>query len=239
MKRIIPVILILICSTVMAAPWDLEALRDRSRFFSNDAVRAGIKPTHEDTEYNYWINAVQQEIYDYTWCNVNVETHTLVPGTTLYAVSDDLMSTIFRVKAGTMTLKKNTYKQLETKPDYENKTAAFPEAYYVETGTFTNIRIIPPPNTDVLLKIEYLDPPDDMTSDSDYPFNNVKRLYVYHSLIVVRVAAIFNFQRGYLTKYESLMKDYNRRIKEMEITIRMNTDEPQDENSPYEKPVPK
>jgi len=217
-----------------------SGMEKKVRLLVNDKEISGVIPTFSESVIDSLLNTAQYELVDLTWCLNYEQSITLTPGTTYYTLDTDVFVP-FRVKVGTIALSAIPIKTLDADyPNWENDSGT-PARYFIKIPTQTTNMVIGfHPITDATRTayVNYVEIPDEMTSDSDVPFNSRRRLYAYHYLLVLRVASILSYQRGYAALAKNFMEEYAWRLKSMEETIRMKPGEiPSFIYSPVRRPT--
>ena len=181
---------------------------------------------YSDSELNTRINLVQRDICFRTdamrrffYINASTDTRTYV----LNADVLKIYSVCFEDKESTGTFKKLDYTNEKALwrdyTNWEDLDSGEPlEWYQIFSSTWATselrIGLKPPPSSvytstngyTLRIRIEASEQADDMTSDSDIPFNGNPRLYALHTAIIYGVCAMINENTIYDQKYRELIE---------------------------------
>ncbi len=217
-------------SSLFAAGLSLSGSLTAIRVLTNDQVTTGVDPHYSDAVLTAFLNLEQYAVCDITWCLTDRSTATLAANTTYYALSSDVY-TPYRVMFGTSVLKVISYPELDkeyggwTTAQTANGAADFPTRYYMAVGTFTQIGLYPPPNVSKILTVDSVLMPTELSSSTDMPFNGIKKLYPYHYVLALRVAAQINTVRGQGDAAAFEMTQANLLLLEMANTVKIKAGE--------------
>jgi hypothetical protein len=191
--------IILCLFTIMAAgiAWSLTLsdIETQVRYNARDTSSSASLQRYSDTVLDGFINEVQREVVNLTWCVEASTSYTLTAATTYYDLPTDLISirlvTFTDANGMTVTLDENSEKKVfEDEPDYESSSTGQPSEYMVRLSTTGDnpleIAYIPIPTSSSTgtVRVYYYCQVTDLSSNSDVPFNGFNHLYPYHYAIV-------------------------------------------------------
>lgn len=159
-----------------------------------DTATSSTLQRYSDTIIDSVVNEAQREIVNQTFCIQASTGYSLSAGTTYYSLGSDFIAAvnvIFTDRTG------NVYKlkQLMPRSNYQKnpsfeKQSGQPTNYIIrDSTTGTNaqeIAYIPVPTSisTGTVRVDYYAMANDLSSDSDVPFNGSYNLYSYHDMLV-------------------------------------------------------
>lgn len=207
-----------------------------------DKIKTGVDNKWTDAEIRTAINDAQNEICDATWCLNNTITGTLAARTTTYILTDDVFD-VYRVIVGTMTIQRYDKSTLDAEyPEWHKHLhSGYPSVYtLVRSTTVVKLEFYPANSASKAISVDYIEIPDQFTattSTATYPFNQIKRLYPYHDLIVLRASSLLLLEKNETDFYTIYAAEYFNKLANMEQTIRMKPGERRLLiTSPYKRP---
>lgn len=205
-------------------------VRTQIRYLINDTGVATATGTYRwsDNVLNARINIVQNEIVEVTRCLYSRHLTTAVAGVQEYDLPSDLM-VIDRVAFLSIPGSTIAYRKLDWTSttgldrdiaNWQSMGYGQPR-YYYERGAKVGLYPIPSVSfsTYSALMIDYYKIPNQLTTDSDVPFDNQSNLSIYHSLIAKGVAAMCKLDDGKVAEYQILREEYRALMKEMRDAI--------------------
>ena len=189
-------------------------------------VRLRIKDTSttrqrfSDTQINNIINQTHRDVVNLVWPIHKTQTISLVANTTYYTLASDLIQ-IERLRYDNRNLDEVTPTKLDS--DYENsrwrELSGIPKAYFQEPGQPEQIGFYPYPNgntgstEDAILT--YFAQANDLSSDSDEPFNAIDRYLGYSDLLIYEPVYKIFLIEGELAKAQEYRGYYESRLELM------------------------
>jgi len=199
----------------------LSEIRSQIRRYLNDVSTDTSKQRWSDTELNFLINQAQKEICDTVWCLYKSSTIYTVANSTYYALPNDLY-VIYRVTIDNEVLPEKTIKALDAEDAYWMKASAGKPEYYYITLDKARIGLYPTPDKQYKLKIDYVRIPSDLTNDSDVPFDNVKKYYPYHYLLIYYVVGHCWLEEGKTAQARDMFQLYAIGLQKMANQIKVS-----------------
>ena len=188
MKKIIFALVCVLVFVKISIAMNLADIRTEVRKYVNDPSTDTAKQRWSDAEINTIINQGHIDACQQTWC-LYASTHiALTKDTTYYSLPDDMFLSARVVYGGTTILEETTINTLDR--DDENwlsTSTGVPTNYYINMEK-TKIGLYPVPSSAYASSIDIfyvkVPEPDALSSDTDVPFDNVKKFYPYHYLLV-------------------------------------------------------
>ncbi|PIS33861.1 MAG: hypothetical protein COT38_03110 [Candidatus Omnitrophica bacterium CG08_land_8_20_14_0_20_41_16] len=187
----------------------------------NDTDRTN--PHFSDVTISTFVNLAQQEIAIYTFCLEGTTSYTIIDGQQEYNFYDD-MFVIQRITMNDVVLPEISIAKLDKDTTWQtNKSSQTPSYYYVRHTTYSIIgfNCIPSTASYSQLTIQFIKLPDDLNTDGNIPFNGLKRLYPYHSIICYFASALLLYQDNRPIDGDRYYKMYIDRLQEMSKSIRI------------------
>jgi len=208
MKRIFkPLItVILLFSAQFAWSLTLSEIRTEIRRNVRDTATVATLRTYSDTTLNTLINQAQDEIVNQTWCVTTSTSYALLASTSYYNLPTDFIAPEVVTFAGSTgvsyELKEAARRSfIQQNPDWLRQRG--PPAQYIIQQSLSGgnpllISYYPIPSSTQIgtVTITYYKQVDDLSSDSDVPFDGLNHLYPFHRTIVYEVTAKLKFIEG-------------------------------------------
>jgi hypothetical protein len=214
-------LLVSIIITPFIEALDLSDIRNQVRIFLKDTSSDTDRQRWSDTQINNAINIAQNNVNCLTWCTHSSYSISVTTGTREYDLGSDVYG-VERVTLDDKIIPMLSIKKLDKgDEDWEGSTTdGTPTNYYIRqnlTSSETNyvIGFDPLPDDDFTAKIFYITIPDDMSADSDEPFNDYARLVPYHHLVVLYTVYWLQFADGNLNEATLAWKQYQAEIAHM------------------------
>lgn len=219
--RIIALAVALLNSAIYAYALTLSSIEDHVRRNIRDTSSDTTLQRYSDTILDDLINAGQREVVDQTWC-LNLSTSsTLVANTTYYSLPTDVLAVTevtYRAADGTTSRLEETTpeKVWREHPDFEKSYTGTPNEYFVRTSTSgadsLEIAYMPIATTTSTgtVRVYYYSQANDMSSDSDVPFDGYRHLYPYHDTLWLYVTYRIKLLEGRETEadlYRTLFEE--------------------------------
>jgi hypothetical protein len=183
---------------IFAAPGyclTLSEIRTQIRREINDVPGVPSERRYGSSTLNSFINDVQREVNSMTWAVEASSSITLVAGTTYYFMPSNMIAPVRVVFSDSnnvkTTLREDSERSVtENSPDFERNSVGKPTRYFMRQsksgGTDLEFGIIPVPNSQSTgtIRIDYIVQPDDLSLNSDVPFNDLVHLKPYHHTLV-------------------------------------------------------
>jgi len=195
MKRILLLGLFLLFAPALSSALTLSQLRTEVRKAIDD--QSTSRPAWTNSQLNDYLNEAQREVTNAMWLVEDTTQYVLSPRTTYYLLPNDVLAVLnvdFRAKDKSyLKLEETNLKTLRTdNPDWRNQRGS-PTEYYVDNATGTDQLLItyigiPTEASTGTVILRYAALPDDMSSDSDVPFDGRRELYTFHMSLVYHVA---------------------------------------------------
>lgn len=150
-----------------------------------------------DAQLLSYLNEAQRDIVNATWLVQESTSRVLDQLTTYYTLTNDVIAVIgieFKNSQGNVIdLDETTYDKLQAdNPNWRNFNGA-PVEYFIDQATTTNQLIvsyipIPTRSSTGTVTVRYASQVDDLSADSDVPFNGRRELYLHHTTLVYHAA---------------------------------------------------
>lgn len=199
MKRILCILTVFISFSSILNALTLSQLRTEVRRNLRDTSATPSDQRYSDPTLLDYINEAQREITNITWLTEKTTEYILSPRTTYYNLPYDCINVEqvkFQKQNGSqwIVLDETSLGSLKRlNPTWETISGT-PIQYFIDQTTYSTpsssstliISYIPiPTNTSTgTVSVVYYNQPDDLSSDTDVPFNNKRHLYSYHMALV-------------------------------------------------------
>lgn len=192
-------------------------------------VRIFLHDTSEDTDRQRWsdvqitsaINIAQNNVNCLTWCSHGNYSISVTTGTREYALASDVYA-IERVTLDDEVIPQISIASLDKDDeDWEGSTTdGTPTDYYIRQNLTSSesSRVIgfnPLPDDDFTVKVFYISIPEDMSADTDEPFNDYARIAPYHNLVILYTIYWLQSADGNLNEATLAWKQYQAEIAHM------------------------
>jgi hypothetical protein len=199
MKKLILAIAFLLAGA-SAQAMTLSDIETQVRRNIRDTQTSSDLQKYSDSVLDAMINEAQREVSNLTWCVEMSTSRVLAAGTTYYNLPDDFiaarLAVFTRPGASTIELQERLQGSLvDDFPSYEQGNSGAPTEYLVRQSTSggNNLEIayLPTPTSTSTgtVRVDYYAYPDDLSADSDVPFEGLLHLYPYHYALVAHVSA--------------------------------------------------
>jgi hypothetical protein len=205
--------LIVFAAAILAAQFahalTLSEIETNVRRHVDDTASSSSLQRYSDTIIDAVVNEAQREVVNQTWCVSSSTGYSLTAGVTYYALPTDFIATknvIFQDRSNNVYVLKQVLPRtyLGQNPNYEKSSSGgqSPTNYQIRDSTSgaatQEISYIPVPTTSSTgtVRVDYYKRADDLSSDSDVPFDGDYSLYSYHDLIVYYTASRLFLMEG-------------------------------------------
>lgn len=173
----------------------LSEIRTQARVLVSDSGAATSRYRFTNAQIDAFTLECQSEAVAQTWPIIKSSNLELVAGTTYYTLPDPFLA-IKRVTWKNRVLSEKSPTNLDQTKEWESISGT-PQNYFVTFASRTAIGIYPYPADSTstgTVKVEFYAQADDISSDSDVPFNGIREFYSLHYILsycaAARLAAI-------------------------------------------------
>jgi len=216
--------------TVSAFALTLSDIETQIRRHIRDTSTTASLQQYSDTVLDGYINEVQREVVNMTWCIEKSTGITLVSGTTYYSMPTNMIVpmrvTFDEYDAVPTDLEETSLQKLYVeRPSFESDPPGSPAEYFIRTSTkgATHIEMgfIPAPGATSTgtVKIDYKAQVTAMASDSDVPFDGLYQYYAYHDLLIYGVVVKVKLIQGKVDEATVYAGIYNALIQTMKARL--------------------
>lgn len=201
----------------------LSDLETEIRVTIDDNGEVG-RQAYPDSVLDDYLNEAQRDVVSQTWCMQKSYDISLSSGTTFYALPTDTIS-ILHVRYKNASNQTSVLEQLplkklyETNPSWSN-TGGSIQNYTIDQGSTTDqlqMGFYKPPTTSSTgtVTVFYTYQAQDMSNDTDVPFDGFYHLYPYHMTLVYHVVARIALKEGDAAGAQSYLSFYSAGISTM------------------------
>lgn len=187
----------------------LSDIETQVRRHVDDTATSSTLQRYSDTIIDSVVNEAQREIVNQTWCVMDSTGYALTAGTTYYQLPTNFIATekvLFQDRTNNVYVLKQVKPRsyLQSNPNYEKSSSGgqSPTNYQIRDSTSgaatQEISYIPVPTTSSTgtVRVDYYKRADDLSSDSDVPFDGDYSLYQYHDLLTYYTASRLFLMEG-------------------------------------------
>lgn len=212
-KRIILSALLIFSFCSIGNALTLSDIRTNVRLIVKDSN--SNRQRFSDANLNSLINVGQREASGASYAIVKSTSISLTANGTNYTLPTDLI-TIKRVQLDNLDLRQASPEGLDSDPGgkWEDQTGR-PKNYYQLFSNPSDVSVFPVPSTTShlgTLEVFYYAFADDLSSDSDTPFNAISRYTIYHDILTYYAAWRLLLIKGEVEKAATYQQLYETRL---------------------------
>jgi hypothetical protein len=198
----------------------LSEVRTEIRRNVRDTASSSSLRRYSDTRLNALINEAQRSVVNETWPLSEVNTQSVILGTTYYPLASDAIKT-WRVTLDSVALPELAFHQL----DADNAGSSWlsstgtPTGFFYDRSTSTVIGLAPLPSGTGSLKVYTYNRADDLSDDADVPYDGDVRLYPYHDLLVYHVSFRLLLEQNRITEADHYRALYDAGVELMNTNV--------------------
>ncbi len=180
----------------IANAFNFAEIKSFSRNFALDNNIDPAKNKFNDILISSYVNAGQDYMCNATFCLEGTITYTIVSGQREYNYSSDMVVPKRITLDGVLLLQRSISKLDDDDSWESNLSSSVPSYYYVKHTTYSVIGfdVLPTTTTYTTMSVQYIKKPDQLSADSDIPFDGQDRLTSYHFGLVWWTAALLCYQ---------------------------------------------
>lgn len=221
MKKLRLVLFLLLAGVASSSALTLSEIRDQIRLRIKDSNTS--RQRYTDTQLNTLINEAHRDVVNATWVILNSTSITLVSGTTYYSLPSDTID-IARVTFDYVPLKETTFQDRDAQtPGSWETSGGRPSRYYQDPTQPGYIGFQPFPNSVTstgTIRIQYYAQANDLSDDTDEPFNGDNRYVPYHDLLVFFPCYKIFLLENEIPKAQAYAQEYESRVILMRDRVR-------------------